>query len=268
MNIVQCVRVALQSLAASRLRSGLTMLGIVIGVGAVIALLAAGAGAEAQVRERFESLGSNLLVVTPRAASFRGVSQGAATARGLTNDDVEAIAHLARSVFAIAPQYSLQASVAYGNRNTRTAVLGVTPEYLTVGNWEVAQGRFIDEVDLMSRARVAVLGDSVVEELFGGTFIDPEGRTIRIDRQYYRIVGVMASKGVGGFQNLDDQVFIPLDTAQVKFGGAGNRSLQAINVQVVSADKIERAKGELASILRACHGLSASQTDDFRVRDH
>ena len=267
MNIVQSVRLALQSLVTHKLRSGLTVLGLVIGVGAVIALVAAGAGAQAQVRERFESLGSNLLVIMPGAASFRRVSQGAASAQRLTNDDVEAITRLATSVSAIAPQYSLQASAVYGNKNTQTTVLGVTPQYLVVGNWRVARGRFIDDQDLTSQAKVAVLGASVVEDLFGETLIDPLGKMIKINRQNYQVVGLMASKGVGGFQNLDDRVVIPLSTAQIKFGGAGNTSLQAINVQVISADKMERAKAELASILRARHGLRPNQADNFTVRD-
>jgi len=266
-NILQSVRLALQSLVVNKLRSGLTMLGITIGVAAVIALVAAGAGAKAQVTERFESLGSNLLVISAARMYFRGVSQGATSAQSLTNDDVEAIAHFARSVSAIAPEYSLQALVAYGNKNTQTTVLGVTPEYLTVGNWQMARGRFIDDTDLTGQAKVAVLGASVVEDLFGETLIDPLGKTIKINRQNYQVVGLMASKGVGGFQNLDDQVFIPLSTAQVKFGGAGTTSLRAVNVQVVSADKMEQAKAELASILRARHGLMPNQSDDFTVRD-
>ncbi len=267
MSVAQSVRVALQALMANKLRSGLTMLGIIIGVGAVIALVAAGAGAQAQVRERFESLGANLLVVTARAAPFRGVSQEAAGAQSLTNDDVQAIAQLARSVAAIAPQYSLRASVAYGDRNTQTSVLGVTASYLQVGNWRVARGRFIDDLDLLNQGKVAILGASVAEELFGSTLVDPLGKTIKINRQNYQVVGLMASKGVGGFQNLDDQVFIPLSTAQVKYGGAGNTSLQSINIQAISAEAMAQAKGELAAILRARHGLARNQADDFTVRD-
>ena len=267
MNLVQTVRVALQSLVTNKLRSGLTMLGMIIGVGAVIALVAAGAGAQAQVTERFESLGSNLLVISPGSKSFRGVSQGAASAQSLTDDDVVAITRLASSVSAIAPEYSTWAQVVYGNKNTKTTVLGVTPEYLSVRNWQVARGRFINSLDLTNQAKVAVLGASVVEDLFGGTLIDPLGKMIKINRQNYQIVGLMASKGVGGFQNLDDQVFIPLSTAQIKFGGAGNTSLQAINVQVASGDKMEWAQAELTAILRARHGLAPGQTDDFTVRD-
>jgi putative ABC transport system permease protein len=267
MNALQIVRVALRSLVANKLRSGLTILGMVIGVGAVIALVAAGAGAQAQVTERFRSLGSNLLVISPGTRSFRGVSQGAASAQSLTDGDVEAMARLARSVSTIAPEYSSRAQVVYGSKNTQTSVVGITPEYLSVRNWKVARGRFIDDLDLANQAKVAVLGATAVEDLFGQTLIDPLDKMVKIDRQSYLIVGIMASKGIGGFQNLDDQAFIPLSTAQVKFGGAGNTSLQAINVQVVAADKIDRAKAELASILRSRHGLSPNQSDDFTIQD-
>jgi len=267
MNVIESVRIALQSVAANKLRAGLTMLGIIIGVGAVIALLAAGAGAQAQVTERFESLGSNLLVISPARFFFRGVSMGVASTQSLTNDDVEAIARLASSVLAVAPEYSTQAQVVYRNKNTQTSVLGVTPQYLSVRDWQVNRGRFVDDLDLMNHARVAILGASVVEDLFGETLIDPLGQTIRINRQSYEIVGLLAAKGVGGMQNLDDQVFIPLSTAQLKFGGAGNRSLQAINVEVVSADKMERAQAELTAILRARHGLVSGQADDFSVQN-
>jgi putative ABC transport system permease protein len=229
--------------------------------------VAAGAGAQAQVTERFESLGSNLLVISPGAAFFRGMSQGAATAQSLTNDDVLAIARLASAVSGIAPEYSTGAQVVYRNKNTQTTVSGVTPEYLSVRKWQVDRGRFIDDLDLTSRAKVAALGAAVVEDLFGGTLIDPLGKMIKIRRENYQVVGILASKGVGGFQNLDDQVFIPLSTAQTKFGGAGNTSLRAINVQVVSADKMDWAQAQLAAILRASHGLAPAQSDDFTVQD-
>ena len=268
MNVIASVQVALRSLIANKLRSGLTMLGIIIGVGAVIALVAAGAGAQAQVSERFESLGSNMLVVSPGAVSFRGISMGGGSAESLTNDDVEAIAHLASAASAIAPEYSVWGQqVVYGNKNTQTTVLGVTPEYPTVRNWQVDRGRFIESLDITNQAKVAVLGATVAEELFEGTLVDPLGKMVKINRQNYQIVGLMAAKGVGGFQNLDDQVFIPLSTAQLKFGGAGNTSLGGINVQVVSPEKMEWAQAELTAILRASHGLAQGQADDFTVQD-
>jgi len=266
MSLGESLSLALQSLLANKLRSALTMLGIIIGVGAVIALVAAGAGAQAQVRERFESLGSNLLVIQPRGGSFRGVTQAASSAQSLTNDDVAAILALARNVAAVASQYSAQATVAYGNKNTQTSVLGVTPAYLTVGNWRVSRGRFIGELDDTGQAKVAVLGSAVAEDLFG-KLVDPLGKTVKINRQNYQVVGVLASKGVSGAQNQDDQVFIPLSTAQVKFGGAGNTTLRAINVQVASADKMDLAQAELRAILRARHGLTGNQNDDFTIRN-
>lgn len=263
MNVIESVRIALRSLAANKLRAGLTMLGIIIGVGAVIALVAAGAGAQAQVLERFQSLGSNLLVVSPGRIFYRGVYMGPAIAQSLTNDDVEAIKRLATAIAAIAPEYSTRAQVVHGSKNTQTNVMGVTPEYLTVRNWKIERGRFIDELDVAGQSKVAVLGATVVEDLFGDTLIDPLGKTIKINRQNYEIIGILASKGAG----MDDQLFVPLSTAQIKFGGAGNRTLSAINVQAVSADKMDLAQAELTAILRASHGLIASQSNDFTVQN-
>jgi len=267
MNVIQSIRVALQGLTANKLRSALTMLGIIIGVAAVIALVAVGQGAQAAVTQRFQSLGSNLLVISPGAAFSRRASQGAASAQNLTNEDAQAIAQLATLVEAIAPEYSVRgAQVVYGSKNTQTSVLGVPPEYLAVRNWQVAQGRFIDQQDVESLAKVCTLGTTVVEDLFGSNSLDPVGKTVKINRQNYQVVGVMASKGQTGFTNEDDQVFIPLSTAQIKFGGAGNTSLESINVQVTSADMMDFAQAELKAILRARHGLSPSQADDFNIR--
>ena len=179
MNILESIRVALQSLMANKLRSGLTMLGMIIGVGAVIALVAAGAGAQAQVVSNFESLGSNLLVVSPGAMFFGGRSMGRGTAASLTMDDVDAIDELASAVALVAPQYSgSRATVAYGSNNTQVSVTGITPEYFPVRNYELGQGRLITEQDLTSRSKVAVLGSAVVEDLFGDTIVNPIGKSI------------------------------------------------------------------------------------------
>jgi len=267
MNLFESVRIALESVAANKLRSALTMLGIIIGVGAVIALVAAGAGTQAQVTERFASLGSNLLVISPARMFFRGVSMAAGSSATLTNEDVEAIEELASTVAAVAPEYSTRAQVVYGSQNTQVNILGVTPEYLSVRNYQLDRGRFINDLDVSNQAKVAVLGSAVVEDLFGQTLIDPLNKTIKINRQNYQVVGLLASKGTGGFENLDDQVFIPLRTAQIKFGGAGNRSLQSINVQVMSADKLDWAVAELTAILRARHGLASTQSDDFNIQN-
>jgi len=143
--------------------------------------------------------------------------------------------------------------------------VGVTPEYAAVQNWQVDQGRFLDAQDVASRAKVAVLGSSVAEDLFGNGLVNPIGKTIKINRQNYQVVGVLKSKGATGFQNQDERVFVPLTTAQVRFGGAGNDTVHAINLQVASADKMGLAQAEVRAILRARHGLTASQEDDFTV---
>ncbi len=266
MNIVESIRIALRAVTANKMRSALTMLGIIIGVGAVIALVAAGAGAQAQVTERFENLGSNLLVISPRRAFFRGIGMSAGSSQSLTTDDVDAIEALASSVAAIAPEYSTSGQIVYRNKNTQTTVLGITPEYPTVRKWELERGRFVSNLDLQNKSKVAVLGATVVEDLFG-TLVDPIGKYIKINRQNYEVIGIMASKGSDSMESQDDQVFIPLTTAQVRFGGAGNRSLQSINVMAVSDEAMDRAQAELTAILRASHGLTSSQSDDFSIQN-
>ena len=266
MNILESIRIAWRAVMANKMRAGLTMLGIIIGVGAVIALVAAGAGAQAQVAERFENLGSNLLVISPRRAFFRGIGMSAGSSQSLTNDDVEAIEALATSVAAVAPEYSTSGQIVYRNKNTQTTVLGVTPEYLVVRKWEIERGRFVSALDLQNKSKVAVLGATVVEDLFG-TLTDPIGKYIKINRQNYEVIGIMASKGTDSMQSQDDQVFIPLTTAQVRFGGAGNRTLQSINVMAASDELMDRAQAELTAILRAKHGLTDSQSDDFTIQN-
>jgi len=268
MNAIESLRIALRSMAANKMRAGLTMLGVIIGVGAVIALVAAGAGTQATVTERFTSLGSNLLVISPARSFARGVRGAASSGRSLTNDDVDSIAQLATAVAAIAPEYSTNAQIVYGSNNTSTSILGVTPAYQTVRKWTVERGRFIDELDNTTQAKVVVLGATVVSDLFGNTLAEPLGKTIRINRQNYEIIGILASKGAsGGMGNMDDQAFIPLTTAQIKFGGAGNRKLQAINVQAASAEKMDLAQAQLTAIMRARHGLLSTQANDFSIQN-
>jgi len=268
MNVLESLRVALQSLMANKLRSSLTMLGMIIGVGAVIALVAAGAGAQAQVASSFESLGSNLLVVSPGSMSFGGISQGSGSAASLTMDDVEAIEELANAVAMVAPQYSSsRATIVYGSNNTQINVLGVTQEYFPVRNYELDRGRLINELDLASRSKVAILGPTVVEDLFGGAYIDPIGKSIKINRESYEVIGVTEEKGSSGFSNYDEVVLIPLTTAQIKFGGAGNDTLSQISVSAVSQDAMDLAQAQVKAIMRASHGLTGTESDDFSVQN-
>jgi len=268
MNLLISVRVALQSLAANKLRSGLTMLGMIIGVGAVIALVAAGAGTQAEVAKRFESLGSNVLVVYSGARGKGGISQGKGSAGSLTNADVKAIEQLSSAASLIAPQSSVPGvQAAYGSNNTKTDLVGVTPEYFKVRNYEIESGRSLNDLDEISRSKVAVLGHGVVEDLFSDSIVNPIGKTIKINRQSCEIVGITAEKGSSGFVNLDDVILIPLSTAQLRFGGAGNTRVSQINVQAASGDKLGLLEAELNAILRVSHGLTAGQSDDFLVRN-
>jgi putative ABC transport system permease protein len=271
-SIVEGVRVALASIGANKLRSSLTMLGMIIGVAAVIALVAAGAGTQAEVAEQFESLGSNLLTISPRMPFLRGVAQGGLSAltgggaQTLHLQDIEAIENLGTTVSLVAPTYTTSGQVVYGSHNTQSSVYGVTPEYRVVRDWAIAEGRFIEALDEATHAKVVVLGATVAEELFGNQVASPVGRMVKINRQNYQVVGVMKEKGAGA-QDLDSSVWIPLSTAQKRFGGAGNRSVSSIIVQAKSAEVLDDAVAELTAILRASHGLAASQAADFTIQN-
>jgi len=265
--LLMVLRVALRALTRNKVRSFLTMLGVVIGVGAVIALVAAGEGARAQVVSQFESLGSNLLTVSPFTSfSFsRGGLQTSSTE--LTMDDVEAIEALATSVALVAPTYSGNGTMTYAGETTSASITGVTAEYTTVNNWQLARGRFVTAADNENLAMVVVLGPSMVEELFGSETVNPVGETVRINRQNYEVIGVLESKGSTGPMSQDDAVMMPLRTAQIKLGGAGTTQVSSISVQVRSADEMDLAQAQLTAILRARHGLETGVDDDFRVQN-
>jgi putative ABC transport system permease protein len=261
------LRVALRALTRNKVRSFLTMLGVVIGVGAVIALVAAGEGARAQVVSQFESLGSNLLTVSPFTSfSFsRGGLQTSSTE--LTMADAEAIEALATSVALVAPSYSGNGTMTYAGETTSANITGVTAEYAAVNNWQLARGRFISAADDDNLAMVAVLGRSTVEDLFGSETVNPVGEIVRINRQNYEVIGVLESKGSTGPMNQDNAVMIPLRTAQLKLGGAGTTEVSSISVQVRSAEEMDLAQAQLTAILRARHGLETGVQDDFRVQN-
>ncbi|MBK9092509.1 MAG: ABC transporter permease [Anaerolineae bacterium] len=261
------LRVAVSSLTAHTMRTVLTMLGIVIGVAAVIALVAAGTGAQAQVVSQFQSLGSNLVTVT--AMSNFGFSQSGLqqSSRTLTMNDVNAIKSLATSVSQVAPLYSANATVTYGGSTTSTTINGVTEEYATVRNTTVTRGRFLTQGDNENVAMVVVLGTSVVEDLFGSSEVNAIGETVRINRQNYEVIGVLKSKGQSGPQNQDDIIIMPLRTAQLKLGGAGTITLRSINLQVRTAEEMDLAQAQVTAILRTLHGLATGADNDFLVQN-
>jgi putative ABC transport system permease protein len=267
LKMLMVLRVALQALTVNKMRSFLTMLGIVIGVAAVIALVAVGNGAQAQVVSNLEGLGSNLLTVTSgtmMSFSGRGLQE---TGTALTNADVEAIESLADAVSAVAPEYGANGTVTYSGSTTNVSITGVTEEYDEVRNWELARGRFVSEADNDNLANVVVLGQTVVEDLFGSTLVNPVGETVRINRQNYEVIGVLESKGEGGMGNQDEVVFVPLRTAQLKLGGAGTQEVRSISLQARSADDMDLAQAQVTAILRSLHGLQAGEEDDFTVQN-
>ena len=266
--LLMVMRVALESLTGHKLRSFLTMLGVVIGVGAVIALVAVGQGAQAQVVSQFQSLGSNMLTVQAGSEAQFGRGGLRQTIRALNATDVDAIKGLATTVALVSPEYSANnATVTYQGKTTSISVTGVTAEYAPVRNWSVSMGRFITAEDDSNVAMVAILGQKTVETLFGSATANPIGETIRINRQSYEVIGVLKAKGQSGASNQDNVVMIPLRTAQLKLGGAGTTTLRTIALQVRSAGEMDLAQAQVTAILRSLHGIQTGGSDDFTVRN-
>ena len=257
---------ALESLNASKLRSMLTVLGIVIGVAAVIAMLSIGRGVEASITSRIESIGTNLVYVTPGSSREGGVHGAAGTAGTLTLDDAEALADLPE-VEAVSAQTNSMVQIVYEGLNTRTRVMGVTPGYETVSSLTLEDGVFITEDDQTARSLVVVLGNSVAEELFGDT-AGVVGQRVRLNGQPYEVIGVLESKGGTGFLNLDDQVFIPLSTALYRLVGGqqfrGSSVIGQITVKASSADAVEQVVNDVTLTVRELHE-TVEGADDFTV---
>ena len=255
----QSVIEALESLASNKLRSGLTVLGIVIGVGAVIALLAIGQGAQATITGSISDIGTNLLFV------MRNQDQEVRVREHLTLADAQALADpfAAPSVVGVAPMLMGTVEGAYGGESTVTQALGVTPDYGPVRNVEMAEGTFISEEHMLGRAAVVVLGPDTVETLFGRRE-GVVGETVRIEGQPYRILGVTAAKGGSGFSNEDDQVFLPLTTAQTRLFSRDRDQVDMIIAQAISADAVDQASEEISNILRLRHRTPIG-VDDFTV---
>ncbi|GAB4577813.1 MAG: ABC transporter permease [Anaerolineales bacterium] len=259
MNFFQSFFEALESLTANKMRSGLTILGIVIGVGAVIAMLAVGRGAEASVTSSIEGIGTNLLIVRQ--------DNEVTNAKPLTLADAEAMLDpfAAPSVLEVAPQISSNHEVSVGSNSLRTGVLGVTPSYETVRNSPVQEGEFITEEHLNGRASVAVIGTNVAEELFDRT-VGVIGETIRISGQPFRVIGVLETQGGGDFGNSpDDSILVPLTTSQLRLAHLPARDqVGTIFVTAVDADSVSAAQEEITQILRTRHRSKVGQ-DDFSI---
>jgi putative ABC transport system permease protein len=267
MNLQMTLRIALKALGRNKMRSGLTMLGIIIGVSAVIAMIAVGSGAKARIQEQIASMGSNLLIVLSGSATSGGMRFGAGTVPTLTVEDAKAIASELSSVKYAAPVLSGVAQVVFGNQNWSTVTYGTTPEALLIRDWPVVRGRSLTQTDVDSAAKVCLLGQTVADNLFGE--MDPVGQIVRIKKFPFTVVGVLAVKGQTTFgQDQDDVVYVPLTTAQrLLFGQHFPGMVRTISVQATGPDTLKLAEEQITQLLRQRHRLRPNQENDFTVRN-
>jgi putative ABC transport system permease protein len=257
---------ALDSLNANKMRSMLTILGIVIGVAAVIAMLSIGRGAEASITSSIESIGTNLVYITPGSTSENGVNTFAGSAATLTIDDANQLAGLS-NVDVVAPQTESFVQVVYQGQNTNTRLMGVTSGYQDLGSMTLADGEFLSDTDQANRSLVVVLGSSVAETLFGSTS-GVVGQRVRMNGQPFKVIGVLESKGGTGFMNQDDQVFVPLSTALYRLTGGmrfrGSNVISQINLKASNSKVVDSVVTEVTQAMRQLHG-TVEGADDFTV---
>jgi len=251
------------ALTSNKARSGLTILGIVIGIGSVIAMISIGQGTQASIQSNIQSLGSNLLMVMPGMQRNVGsqISQGRGSAQTLTIDDAEAIREVA-SISAVAPELSGRYQVTTKGLNTNTSVLGTTDSYLSVRNIEMSDGVFLSEQNISNRSKVAVLGPSARDDLFGED-ADAVGQTVRIKNMDFKVIGVTKSKGGSGSTNQDDMIFVPISTAQQYF--SGNNRVGTISIQVSSDELMTSAQEEITDLLLMRHKITDPLLADFSI---
>jgi putative ABC transport system permease protein len=276
MNVIASLQVAFRALTANKMRSALTMLGIIIGISAVITLVSVGQAVQDLVAEQMQSIGSNLLFVMPgeleeNSSSMKNNFLRSANLSTLTLGDALALADPARvaDVTAVTPEFVSTGTIVYGNQNTQATISGVIPAYAQVRDFFPIAGRFIEDRDLQAGARVAVLGQTTLDELFAAG-VNPIGQTIKINRVPFRVIGVMEEKGGTAFSDEDDVVFIPLSTAQTRlFGGrqvSGDYTVSVIYAQATDESRLEAARDQITRVLRQRHGLVYSTDEnDFTV---
>jgi putative ABC transport system permease protein len=259
---------AWSALQAYRLRTVLTMLGVVIGIASVILVTAVGQGVQAATERQIQNLGTNLLQIQAGSPQVRGISLGAGSAATLTLDDAEAVATQAPSVTRVAPYLTRQRQVTYGTQNTLTLVNGVDDNFWSVRQFQVASGRVFTPMELDTAQSLVVLGATVARDLFGND--SPLGQRVRIQGALYEVIGVMAPKGSTGGFDQDDQVFIPLKSMAGRI--VGQNALQGVAlsgfwVQVPSAEEMEAAQFQITNLLRIRHNIYPPQPDDFRINN-
>lgn len=261
MDLLSSLKMAWQSILANKMRSFLTMLGVIIGVGAVIAMVSLGQGTASGITERISSMGANLLTVTAGGSS--GPIRGGNTSQ-LTMGDVEAIKQLPLVKYVAAEASVNSATVTYGSATWTTNVDGTSPDLMKIKDWPVVEGEFFDDSDLENCSRVAVIGQSIIENLFTDGS-DPLGQTIRINGLSFTVVGILEEKGSSGRNDQDDVIYIPLSTAQQRL--IGSQTVQSINVQATSQEALTPLKNYMTTLLRQRHRLADTADDDFYIRD-
>jgi putative ABC transport system permease protein len=268
-NLLATLRVALNALRVNLLRSVLTMLGIIIGVAAVITMLAVGSGAEARIKDQIKSLGSNLMIITAGARTANGARIGTGITPDLTEDDAAAIAREVPEVEAVAPTYRGSAQVVFGNANWATQVFGITPDYFTVRNWTLESGRMFEPAEMSGAGKVAMIGQTVARELFGDA--DPMDQTIRIKNVPVTIVGVLGRKGQNMTGNdQDDVIMVPLSTARNRIVGveAGKpRQVGMIQIKVFDGESMSETEDKIRALLRQRLRTAEGQPDPITVRN-
>jgi len=268
-SVWQSVRIAGRALRVNKLRSALTMLGIIIGVAAVIAMVGVGAGAQARVAEQIQSLGSNLIIVLSGSVTSSGIRLGTGSQLTISEDDAAAIAREVPLVQAAAPAVRGTAQVVYGNLNWATVIQGVTPEYFEARDWPVTDGRAINPEDVDGATKIALVGQTTALNLFGES--EPLGQIIRIKKVPFTVVGVLARKGQNSWgQDQDDVIMIPISTAKKKVLGvsqANPRAVGSISIKVRADEDMAEAEEQIRALLRQRHRLQPFQDDDFWLRN-
>ena len=266
-NIPSTFKISFRALRVNKMRSALTMLGIIIGVGAVITMVAVGTGASQKISEQISSMGSNLLIILPGSTSAGGVRMGSGSQPTLSLADAEAIVKECPAVAEVGPTLGGVAQIVFGHLNWSTGVSGTTPGMLAVRDWALSSGRPFTQQDVKSATKVCLLGQTVVDNLFGDQ--NPVGQTIRIKNVPFTVIGVLASKGQSAQgQDQDDTIMVPVTTAQKKlFGTQFPGMVRIIMVKAKSADDLAAAEKQITELLRQRHHIGQKQDNDFSVRN-
>jgi len=269
MDLLATLRIALRALRVNKLRSVLTMLGIIIGVGAVITMIAVGGGAQARVAEQIKSLGSNLMIIIPGSTTSGGVRMGSSSGQSLTEDDAWAITREVSEVEVSAPVLRGSGQIVAGNSNWATVIYGMTPEYLEARDWPIVSGRGFEAQEVSSAGKVALIGQSVATQLFGDA--DPVDQQVRIRKVPFTIVGVLDKKGQSMMgTDQDDVILVPLTTARNRLFGNPQgklRRIHFISVKVYDGQSMTDAMNGIRELMRQRHKLQAGADDDFTIRN-